>query len=83
MGLGGEVNNQINAFIPHHGIDRVQIADIAVYEAEIRISVDRRKACSIAGISQGVEHHDPVIAVARQPEMSEVGSEKTSTSGDQ
>ncbi len=72
----------VSIFLSHQLIDELGIANIAVYEAEVRVGLHGLKIGEIPRIREHVQHHHPVVWIVLKPIMSEVRTDKTSTTSD-
>ena len=83
MGLGGEVDDEVDVLFAHDRFDGPGVAQVSMDKPEVRAGLDGGEAGAVAGIGQRVEHHDPVAGVPRQPVLGEVGAKETGAAGDQ
>ena len=60
VALGGEVDD---AVVAGHGLGhRVPVADVALHEAEAGVVLEVLEVVGVAGVGQGVEDRDLVVA---------------------
>lgn len=61
MGFCRKVDDHIRFFFFKELIDSFSVADIGLYEAEIRLIHDRLQRRQIAGIGQFIEANNPIF----------------------
>src|SRR5580700_1711763 len=78
-----KVHNCIELFVAQQLLDERRIADVAVYEAKFRASSGRFQIRHIAGVGQGIQHHNPLPGMLSQPVMYKVRSDESGAAGDE
>lgn len=81
MGFGGKINHGIQALFGQKGFDQSLIPDITVDKTKILQLQPVGQAGHIPRISQGIQHHHPVLRIAGQPVMDKIGPDKTGPAG--
>jgi hypothetical protein len=66
---------------PHQFVDKVGVGDITVDELHSPLGQVGQR-CTVAGVSEFVEHCDVMVGVVHQV-MHEIGSDEAGTSGDE
>ncbi len=81
MRLGSKMHQGINPLLAQQQFDQLAIADIALHKTEVRVTHQRTQSFDIAGIGQGIQHHDAVCRMVGQPVVDKVSPDKAGTAG--
>ena len=82
MALGCKMDHSVNLFFLHQGVNRIEIADVRLYEAIIGSVLDILEICQIAGISQFVDIDNPAVRIFVHEKTHDMASDETCAASD-
>jgi hypothetical protein len=80
VALGGEVQHGARAVLGQQAVDERAITDVAVHEDMPCVALQRGQVAQVAGVGEGVEIDDGLVAL-RQPVEDEVAADEAGASG--
>src|SRR6185312_8824574 len=81
MRFSGEMNHCIDALDPEQLLYEHSVADVSMDESELKSVDDRIEIRKVTRIRQSIEHHHPIVWVPSQPEVHEVRTDESGSSG--
>ena len=82
MALGGKVYDAVDVFVLHQLIDTVEVADVHLDEAVVRLVLDVLQVSEVAGVGQLVEVDDLVFRIFVDEEADDVVADEACASSD-
>ena len=83
MAFGRKMHHQIEVVATKQRLNQPGVADIAMNELELFISLHCTEIGSIACISERIEHDNQIVRMQPAPIQNEVGADETRAAGDQ
>jgi len=83
MAFSREMHHQIEVVATKQRLNQPGVADVAMNELEVFISLHCIEIGPVAGIGERVEHDDQIVRIQPTPIQNEVGADKTRTASDQ
>src|SRR4051812_2922208 len=80
VGFRREVHQRIDALSAQQLCDQLLVADVAVYETEVRAAFQRCETATIARVRERIQHQRPIIRVIAHPAVYEVAADEPGTS---
>ena len=82
MALGGEVYDAVDVFILHQLVDTLEVADVHLDEAVVRLVLDVLQVGEVAGVGQLVEVDDFVFRIFVDEEADDVAADEAGAACD-
>ena len=82
MALGGEVDDAVDMFVLHQLIDTLEVADVHLDEAVVRLVLDVLQVSEVAGVGQLVEVDDFVFRIFVDEEADDVAADEAGAACD-